>query len=120
MIRRKFFSFTKEEATRQYIIFLLKKMKNYKNFNFKVEVPFRIHNLNKRLDILVSLQKNKPYIIIECKAPNIEITQKTFDQISRYNKIIKSPYLMISNGIQNLFFQIDKTQKKFIFLRKIP
>ncbi|WP_185851553.1 type I restriction enzyme HsdR N-terminal domain-containing protein [Blattabacterium cuenoti] len=120
-IRKKFYSFTKEEVIRQYIIFLLKKVKNYKNSNIWVEVPFQINKLNKRLDLLVHLEK-KPYILIECKAPNVSLTQRTFNQISYYNKKIKAPYLMISNGIKNFIFQTDtdKYKKKLIFLNYIP
>ncbi|AWU39089.1 hypothetical protein CPU2_560 [Blattabacterium punctulatus CPU2] len=119
VIRKKFYSFTKEEVIRQYIIFLLKKVKNYKNSDIWVEHPFHINKLNKRLDILVHLNK-KPHIIIECKAPNILLTQKIFDQISKYNKNIKAPYLMISNGIKNLVFKTDQYNKKFLFLNYIP
>lgn len=119
MIRKKWYPFTKEEAIRQYIIFFLKKVKKYRSSNILVEVPFQINQLNKRLDILVLLKK-KPYILIECKAPNILLTQKTFDQISRYNKKIKAPYLMVSNGIKNFVFQTDEYNKKFSFLNDLP
>lgn len=119
VIRRKFYLFTQEEVIRQYIIFLLKKVKNYKNSNIWVEYPFKINQLNKRLDILVQLNK-KPHILIECKTPKIPITQKTFDQISIYNKTIKAPFLMVSNGIKNFIFKVDKYNKKFSFLKHIP
>ncbi|WP_185859871.1 type I restriction enzyme HsdR N-terminal domain-containing protein [Blattabacterium cuenoti] len=119
IIRKKWYPFTKEEGIRQYIIFFLKKVKKYRSYNIRVEVPFKINQLNKRLDILVIL-KDKPYIIIECKAPNILLTQKTFDQISRYNIKIQAPYLMVSNGIKNFIFQIDVYNKKFSFLNDLP
>ncbi|WP_185849774.1 type I restriction enzyme HsdR N-terminal domain-containing protein [Blattabacterium cuenoti] len=119
MIRKKWYPFTKEEGIRQYIIFFLKKVKKYRSSNIRVEVPFQINQLNKRLDILVIL-KDKPYIIIECKAPNILLTQKTFDQISRYNIKIQAPYLMVSNGIKNFVFQTDAYNKKFSFLNHLP
>ncbi|WP_238785209.1 type I restriction enzyme HsdR N-terminal domain-containing protein [Blattabacterium cuenoti] len=119
MIRKKWYLFTKEEGIRQYIIFFLKKVKKYRSSNILVEVPFQINQFKKRLDILV-LFKKKPYILIECKAPNILLTQKTFDQISRYNKKIKAPYLMVSNGIKNFVFQTDEYNKKFSFLNDLP
>ncbi|WP_185878423.1 type I restriction enzyme HsdR N-terminal domain-containing protein [Blattabacterium cuenoti] len=119
MIRKKWYPFTKEEGIRQYIIFFLKKVKKCRSSNILVEVPFQINQLNKRLDILVLLKK-KPYILIECKAPNILLTQKTFDQISRYNKKIKAPYLMVSNGIKNFVFQTDEHNKNFSFLNDLP
>ncbi|WP_185865992.1 type I restriction enzyme HsdR N-terminal domain-containing protein [Blattabacterium cuenoti] len=118
-IRKKFYSFTQEEVTRQYIIFLLKKVKNYKNLNIWIEFPLQINKLNKRIDILVQLNE-KPHILIECKAPKIPIKQKAFDQISIYNTVIQSPFLMISNGIKNFIFQVDSCKKKFSFLKKIP
>ncbi|WP_185872201.1 type I restriction enzyme HsdR N-terminal domain-containing protein [Blattabacterium cuenoti] len=119
VIRKKFYSFTQEEVIRQYIIFLLKKIKNYTNQNIWVEFPLQINNLNKRIDILVQLNGN-PHILIECKSPKIRIKQKTFDQIAIYNNVIQAPFLMISNGIKNFIYKIDKYQKKFIFLKKIP
>ncbi|AFJ91007.1 type I restriction enzyme HsdR N-terminal domain-containing protein [Blattabacterium sp. (Blaberus giganteus)] len=119
VIRKRFYLFTQEEMIRQYIIFLLKQVKNYKNSNIWVEYPLKINKLNKRLDILVQFNK-EPHILIECKTPKIPITQKTFDQISIYNKTIKAPFLMISNGIKNFIFQVDKSNKKFSFLKYIP
>ncbi|WP_185859293.1 type I restriction enzyme HsdR N-terminal domain-containing protein [Blattabacterium cuenoti] len=118
-IRKKFYSFTHEEVTRQYIIFLLKKVKNYKNSNIWIEFPLQINKLNKRIDILVLLNE-KPHILIECKAPKISITQKVFDQISIYNSVVQAPFLMISNGIKIFIFQVDSYKKKFSFLKKIP
>lgn len=119
IIRKKFFLFSKEELIRQYVIFLLKEIKNYKNSNILVEVPIKINKLSKRLDILVLLN-NKPHILVECKSPSIPINQKVFDQIAMYNKIIKSPYLMISNGIKNFVYKVDKYKKNFSFLKYIP
>ncbi|WP_185871068.1 type I restriction enzyme HsdR N-terminal domain-containing protein [Blattabacterium cuenoti] len=119
VIRKKFIIFSKEELIRQYIIFLLKEIKNYKNSNILVEVPIEINKLSKRLDILVLLN-NKPHILVECKSPLIPITQKVFDQIAMYNKIVKSPYLMISNGVKNFVYQVNKLKKKFSFLKYIP
>ncbi|WP_185857932.1 type I restriction enzyme HsdR N-terminal domain-containing protein [Blattabacterium cuenoti] len=119
VIREKFYLFTQEEVIRQYIIFSLKKVKNYNNSNIWVEYPFKINKLNKRLDILVQ-ENNKPHILIECKTPKIPITQKTFDQVSIYNQTIKAPFLMVSNGIKNFIFKIDKYKKKFSFLNHIP
>ncbi|WP_317168662.1 type I restriction enzyme HsdR N-terminal domain-containing protein [Blattabacterium cuenoti] len=118
-IRKKFYSFTQEEIIRQYVIFLLKKIKNYKEKNILVEFPLKINKLKKRIDILVQINSN-PYIIIECKSPKKSIQQKVFDQISLYNSVIKAPYLMISNGIENFIFQVDEQKKTFSFLKKIP
>ncbi|WP_185882403.1 type I restriction enzyme HsdR N-terminal domain-containing protein [Blattabacterium cuenoti] len=117
-IRKKFYAFTGEELVRQYIIFLLKQ-KHYKTSDISIEYPFQINNVNNRLDLLVYKQQ-KPYLLIECKSPNISITQKTLDQISKYNLKIKAPYLMISNGIKHLILKINKYHKKYLFMDDIP
>ncbi len=118
IIRKKFISFNKEEVVRQYIIFILKN-KNYKDSNFCLEFPIYKNGKLFFLDMLIK-KNNLPYIIIECKSPLININQKTFDQISIYNKIINSPYLMISNGIQHFIFKLNKYKKKFFFIKFIP
>ncbi|WP_185868489.1 type I restriction enzyme HsdR N-terminal domain-containing protein [Blattabacterium cuenoti] len=120
VIRKKLFLFKKEELTRQYIIFLLKKIRNYEYTNILVEFPICINGIHKRTDILVIKTHQKPHILIECKSPCIKITQKTFDQISMYNTVINAPFLWISNGITNLLFKIDKLNKKYSFEKKIP
>ncbi|WP_185878180.1 type I restriction enzyme HsdR N-terminal domain-containing protein [Blattabacterium cuenoti] len=117
-IRKKFLLYKEEEVTRQYIIFLLKKIKKYHTSNILLEYPIYINKFfYKRLDILVK-KNNKPHIIIECKSISTVITQKTFDQISLYNKFIKSPYLIISNGLKNFIFK--KKKNRFDSIKFIP
>ncbi|WP_185873284.1 type I restriction enzyme HsdR N-terminal domain-containing protein [Blattabacterium cuenoti] len=118
VIRKKFFLYKKEEVTRQYIIFLLRKIKSYSISNILLEFPIYINKFfYKRLDILVK-KNNKPHIIIECKSIYNIITQKTFDQISLYNTFIKSPHLIISNGLKNFIFKRKKN--KFCSIKFIP
>jgi len=46
----------------------------------------------------------KPYLIIECKAPYIELNRPVVEQALRYNLTIKAELLMISNGVSDLVF----------------
>ncbi|WP_238785644.1 type I restriction enzyme HsdR N-terminal domain-containing protein [Blattabacterium cuenoti] len=120
-IRKKFFLFKKEEVVRQYIIFLLKKVKKYKEKNIVVEFSIYINKYlcKKRIDILVK-SNNNPYILIECKSLYTTINKKTFDQILIYNKYIKSPFLMISNGLKSYILKTNKQQKIISSLNFIP
>ena len=59
-------------------------------------------------------------ILIECKSPSVKIDQSVFDQISIYNLKIKSKYLMISNGLDHLYFKIDQVNKTHIFVKDFP
>ena len=58
-----------------------------------------INNRKKRTDILIFSRDGNPDIIVECKAPHIQISQDTFDQIARYNLKLKANYLIVTNGI---------------------
>jgi hypothetical protein len=65
-------------------------------------------------------QSMHPYIIVECKAPHIKITQETFDQIARYNLALDAKYLMLTNGLQHFYCQMNFEKKSYIFLEELP
>lgn len=120
IIRKKFVLVTPEEWVRQntllYLIESLKYPKSYIN----VEKQLTINNLVKRYDIVVYLPNGKIFLLVECKAPEIEITQKTFDQIAQYNFILQAENLMLTNGLQHYFCTMNLEQKKYLFLKELP
>ena len=59
-------------------------------------------------------------MIVEYKAPHIEITQTVFDQITRYNMVLKVDYLIVSNGMQHYCCRMDYEHQSYIFLQDIP
>ena len=59
-------------------------------------------------------------MIVEYKAPSINITQKVFDQIVRYNMVLKAHYLIVSNGLEHYCCQIDYDNNNYRFLETIP
>ena len=59
-------------------------------------------------------------MIIEYKAPTIQIQQKTFDQISVYNLLLHVDYLIVSNGLQHYCCKMDYDNQKYLFLQDIP
>ena len=59
-------------------------------------------------------------MIIEYKAPTIQLQQKTFDQISIYNLLLKVDYLIVSNGLQHYCCKMDYATQRYIFLEAIP
>jgi hypothetical protein len=58
--------------------------------------------------------------LVECKAPEVNITQQTFDQIARYNLTLKAKYLMVTNGLNHYFCQMDFEKEKYVFLKELP
>ena len=74
----------------------------------------------KRYDIVVYLPNGKIFLLVECKAPEITISQKTFDQIAQYNFILQAENLMLTNGLQHYFCTMNLEQKKYLFLKELP
>jgi hypothetical protein len=61
-----------------------------------------------------------PSVIVECKAPNIKITQDAFNQIARYNFKLRVKYLVVTNGLQHFCCEMDYESKKITFMQEIP
>ena len=109
-IRQKFVKKTPEEIIRQYIIKLFL-LKGFDRCLFRVErqIP-SVNNLKYRPDVVIYDKNYQPYIIIECKADNIKISDKCFEQISIYNSFLNAKYLIITNGI-NIYTLMNKENK---------
>ena len=119
-IRKKFIILTPEEWVRQHVVQYLLQDKNYPKSYINVEKLIKINDLSKRYDIIVYQPNGAIYLLIECKAPEVTITQQTFDQIARYNLVLNAKYLMVSNGVNHYFCQMDLIKEKYIFLQELP
>ena len=119
-IRKKFIILTSEEWVRQNTIQFLLKEKNYPKSYLNIEKLIKINDITKRYDIVVFRPDGTLSLLIECKAPEVKITQDTFDQIARYNLKLKAHYLMVTNGLNHYFCQMDFENEKYIFLEELP
>ena len=119
-IRKKYIELTPEEWVRQNCIKFLIKEKKFKKHLISIEKKITLNKLIKRFDIIAHDNYGKPNLLVECKAPNIIINQKSFDQIIGYNKVIDAKYLMLTNGIIHYYCRINKIDGKIDFLKEIP
>ena len=119
-LRKKFVILTPEEWVRQHCVQFLKNEKNYPPSLINVEKQLKLGDLIKRYDIVVFEPKGNVNLIIECKAPKVKINQETFDQIARYNSILKANFLMVTNGIEHFFCKMDFEAETYIFLKDLP
>ena len=119
-LRKKYVVLTPEEWVRQHFVEFLIQEKKYPVSLIAIEKQLTINNRKKRTDILIFNSDGKPDIIVECKAPSIKITQDTFDQIARYNLKLKANYLVVTNGLQHYFCQLDTENETYVFLQEIP
>ena len=120
IIRKKYVSLTPEEWVRQHIIHFLVEEKKYPLSLIGIEKKLTINKLTKRTDILVFNTEGLPHIIVECKAPSVNITQNAFDQIARYNLKLNANYLMVSNGLDHYSCKMDFEKEAYVFLENIP
>jgi hypothetical protein len=119
-IRKKFIILTPEEWVRQHVVQYLLQDKKYPKSYINVEKLIKVNDLSKRYDIIVYQPNGEIYLLIECKAPEVTITQQTFDQIARYNLVLNAKYLMVSNGLNHYFCQMDFENEKYVFLKELP
>jgi hypothetical protein len=119
-IRKKFILLTPEEWVRQHTIHYLIEEKKYPKSLINVEKLIQLNGLNKRYDIIIFNPDGSIFLIVECKSAHIKITQEVFDQIARYNLALDSEYLMITNGLDHYYCQMNYTDKHYTFLKDIP
>ncbi len=119
-IRKKFIILTPEEWVRLHTVQYLISEKKYPKSLINVEKQLKIGKRIKRYDVVVYNSKGDIHIIVECKAPSIKITQDTFDQIARYNMSLDANYLMVTNGLDHHFCQLDYKLEKYHFLQSLP
>lgn len=118
--RRKFVLLTPEEWVRQNCLHFLHNYKNFPISLLSVEKSFKLNNLILRYDIVAYSKNANPLLLVECKAPEVKITQQTFDQIAVYNLELKVPYLVVTNGIELFCCSVDFDRSRFLFLDEIP
>lgn len=120
VIRKKFVVLQPEEWVRQHVIHFLLQEKNYPISLINVEKQLEINGLKKRYDIVVFNSDGSIFLLVECKAPQVQITQTVFDQIARYNMNLDAKFLMVTNGLQHYYCKMIFTEEKYSFLRQIP
>ena len=107
MVRRRYVALTPEEWVRQQTIAWLHEVKAFPVELMQVECAISLNGLTKRCDIVVYDRHVHPMMIVECKQENVPLTQKVVDQASRYNIVLQVPYLLLTNGRQQLCLQVD-------------
>lgn len=119
-VRRTFLVQTPEELVRQLLIQYLVLNKGYPLGRLAVEKAVRVHQRTKRFDLLAYDPDNRPFLLAECKAPSVRITDETFFQAATYNITLQVPYLLVTNGPETYCCQIDHQDKKYVFLPEVP
>ena len=119
-LRQKYVALTPEEWVRQHFVHLLTDFKGYPKGLLANEIQLDLNGTKKRCDTVLFNKDLSARMIVEYKAPNIEITQAVFDQITRFNMVLKVEYLIVSNGMRHYCCKIDYNTMQYTFLPDIP
>ena len=120
IVRKKSLVLTPEEWVRQHLIHFLIQEKQIPIGLIAAEMAIEINQLSRRCDVVVFGKDGKPKLIVECKAPEINLTEKTFNQIAQYNAALNVDLLMVTNGLQHIVCQIDRENSQLNYLEELP
>lgn len=108
MIRNKELVCTPEEWVRQHVIHHLIEDHQVGKGRICVEYALTYNGLSKRADIVVVDEHGKPKILVECKAPEVEINDKVLQQAASYNFKLNVDHLLLTNGIVHVYCKVNR------------
>ncbi len=119
VFRNKYVRFTPEEWVRQNFLTWLHKHKGYPTGLIAVESSTKYNRLVKRADAIIYANDGKPKMVVECKAPEVKITQEVLDQVALYNVSINANYIAVTNGMEHYCCKLHQ-ETRWIFLNQVP
>lgn len=119
-LRRRYVKLTPEEWVRQHFVHYLIHHKSYPAGLLGNEVPVTLNGMSRRCDTVLYGRDFRPRMIIEYKAPSVTLTQKVFDQIYRYNIVLRVEWLIVSNGLQHMVCHLNIEAGTCEFLSQVP
>lgn len=120
ILRKKELVLTPEEWVRQHLIHFLINEKQIPQGLIAAEMPIVVNTLQRRCDLVIYSKEGKPTMIVECKAPEVQLTDKVFRQIAQYNFELGVDLLMVSNGMDHIICRINRTTGELEFLQDLP
>lgn len=107
--RKKYLVLTPEEWVRQHFVQYLINQHQYPKALIRIEGGLKFNSLSKRSDIVVFDRAGKPWMLVECKAPDFQLRQSTIEQASVYNHTLRAHFVVITNGLTHICCQVDWT-----------
>ncbi len=116
-IRKAWLLLTEEEWVRQNFVNYLTSRLNYPSSVIALEKEIRLNDLKKRFDILIYNQEHRPWMLVECKEPNVSLSETVLQQVLRYNISVPVEYIVITNGKTTLGW---KKGHELVMLKELP
>ena len=119
-VRKKEVAHTPEEEVRQMLVAHLHTVCGVPYALMCCEYALKAGRKPYRADLVLFDRKGQPLLLAECKAPSIPINRAVFEQIVQYNKLLKVPYLLLTNGTDTYFCFHDSSENRLEALSEIP
>jgi hypothetical protein len=120
VVRQKYVRLTPEEWVRQHVVQFLLEAQGVPRGLLAVEVAFPYNRMLRRADLLVYDRQGTPLLLVECKAPEVALTQAVFDQAARYNTVVRAAWLLVTNGRAQHVCAIDHAGHTYRFVEALP
>ena len=117
-LRKKDVALTPEEQVRQWCIGVLNTQLEVPLHMMMSEVGFKLGDKQLRADVVIYDRSARPLVVVECKRPQVELTQEVLDQAIRYNMVLNVRYMIITNGTKT--YMCGKDGERYVFLTRFP
>lgn len=119
-LRRRYVALTPEEWVRQHFVHYLAEQLGYPPSLMANEVALQMGEKRLRADTVIYTRTLQPLMIVEYKAPVVKITERVFEQASAYNRLLRVPYIVVSNGLEHFCCCFNEQDCSYSFLKDIP
>ena len=120
VIRKKYVVLTPEEWVRQHFMHYLIRQHQYPRSLMTVETGLLFNRMARRTDIVVYGRDSLPFMVVECKAPSVQLTPTVFEQVAVYSQSLKSAYLTVTNGLVHYCCRMDYKEGTYHFVEELP
>lgn len=120
VIRKKAVMLTPEEWVRQHIVHFFINALKYPRSLIKIETGLTYNQLQKRSDVVVFDREGNPWLLLECKAPEVALNQQTVMQAATYNANVKARFIAISNGLKHVCYEVQQDVVEIKLLKEFP
>lgn len=120
IIRKKPVVLTPEEWVRQHIVHYFIDQLTYPKSLIRIEGGLKFNQLQKRSDVVVFNRQGKPWLLMECKSPEMKLSQNTIMQAAVYNNNIQAKYIALSNGMQHVCYEVKENVADVELLKAFP
>ncbi|HMB41744.1 MAG TPA: type I restriction enzyme HsdR N-terminal domain-containing protein, partial [Balneolaceae bacterium] len=108
VLKKRFKNRPEERVRLQWVDFLLNQTDWNKNrIGFETPVQLRREDRALRADLLLYSDDVAPYALIECKSDQIKLSDSTAVQAARYNSLLHAPYIILTNGREDLVYKVE-------------